>query len=79
MLADAVGGSAARTDGNQQLHQDEAEPPGLALARHHYQRARSTGEQLGFIVFAHLPESGEHTVKIDFGVIEKGFDETGDG
>ena len=32
---------------------------------------------LGFIVFDHLPESGEYTVEIDFGVIEKDFEEVG--
>ena len=31
--------------------------------------------ELGFIVFEHLPESGEYTVEIDFGVIEKNFAE----
>ncbi|MCY4645854.1 MAG: hypothetical protein OXE73_03150 [Gammaproteobacteria bacterium] len=31
--------------------------------------------ELGFIVFDHLPESGEYTVEIDFGVIERDFEE----
>ena len=35
--------------------------------------------ELGFIVFDHLPESGEYVVAIDFGVIEKNFDDIGDG
>ena len=35
--------------------------------------------ELGFIVFDHLPESGDYTVKIDFGVIEKNFDDSGAG
>ena len=33
--------------------------------------------ELGFIVFDHLPESGEYTVQIDFGAIERDFDEFG--
>ena len=32
---------------------------------------------LGFIVFAPLPDSGDYTVEIDFGAIERGFDEIG--
>ena len=35
--------------------------------------------ELGFIVFDHLPESGEYTVEIDFEVIEKNFDDIGSG
>ncbi len=35
--------------------------------------------ELGFIVFDHLPESGDYTVEIDFGVIERDFDEIGSG
>ena len=33
--------------------------------------------ELGFIVFDHLPESGEYTLEIDFGAIEKNFDDIG--
>lgn len=35
--------------------------------------------ELGFIVFDHLPDSGEYTVEIDFGVIERDFEEIGSG
>ena len=33
--------------------------------------------ELGFIVFDHLPESGEYAVEIDFGAIEKNFEGIG--
>ena len=35
--------------------------------------------ELGFIVFDRLPDSGEYTVAIDFGAIERDFDEIGSG
>ena len=35
--------------------------------------------ELGFIVFDRLPDSGEYTVAIDFGAIERDFEEVGSG